>query len=75
MDDPAEVFARSFRLTGRLHRRQPELSNVLLRTGLASAGSVPDAGGSPPTPVALPVRESTARIVYSRPRTRWLQDG
>jgi AcrR family transcriptional regulator len=39
MDDPAEVFARSFRLTGRLHRRQPELSNVLLRNGLAIATS------------------------------------
>ena len=36
-DDPAEVFARSFRLTGRLHRRQPQLSNVLLRNGLAIA--------------------------------------
>jgi AcrR family transcriptional regulator len=28
--DPAEVFAQSFRLTGRLHRLQPELSKVLL---------------------------------------------
>lgn len=39
IEDPAEVFARSFRLTGRLHRRQPELSNVLLRNGLAIATS------------------------------------
>jgi AcrR family transcriptional regulator len=39
IDDPAEVFARSFRLTGRLHRRQPELSNVLLRNGVAIATS------------------------------------
>jgi AcrR family transcriptional regulator len=30
IDDPAEVFASSFRLTGRLHRREPELSGVLL---------------------------------------------
>jgi len=30
IDDPAEVFASSFRLTGRLHRREPELSRVLL---------------------------------------------
>ena len=36
-DDSAEVFARSFRLTGRLHRRQPQLSNVLLRNGFAIA--------------------------------------
>ncbi len=34
VDDPAEVFARSFRLTGRLHRREPELSQVLLNNGL-----------------------------------------
>jgi AcrR family transcriptional regulator len=35
LDDPAHVFAQSFRLVGRLHRRQPELSKVLLRNGLA----------------------------------------
>lgn len=39
IDDPAEAFAQSFRLTGRLHRRQPELSKVLLHNGLALAGS------------------------------------
>jgi AcrR family transcriptional regulator len=39
VDDPAEVFARSFRLTGRLHRRQPELSNIMLRNGFAIATS------------------------------------
>lgn len=33
LDDPAHVFAQSFRLTGRLHRRLPELSKVLLRNG------------------------------------------
>ncbi|MFI7432210.1 TetR family transcriptional regulator [Micromonospora haikouensis] len=39
LDDPAHVFAQSFRLTGRLHRRQPELSRVLLSIGLALTGS------------------------------------
>jgi AcrR family transcriptional regulator len=39
LDDPARVFAQSFRLTGRLHRRSPELSKVLLNNGLALAGS------------------------------------
>lgn len=34
IDDPAVVFAQSFRLTGRLHRREPELSKVLLQHGL-----------------------------------------
>src|SRR6476620_859160 len=33
IDDPAQVFAQSFRLTGRLHRRRPDLSKVLLRDG------------------------------------------
>ena len=39
IDDPAEVFAQSFRLTGRLHRRRPDLSKVLLHNGLALTGS------------------------------------
>ena len=34
IDDPAETFARSFRLTGRLFRRRPEMSRVLLNNGL-----------------------------------------
>ena len=39
LDDPAEVFACRLRLTGRLHRRQPELSKVLLHNALALARS------------------------------------
>ena len=39
LDDPAEVFAQGFRLTGRLHRRQPELSKVVLNHAMALAGS------------------------------------
>ncbi|MDS0131858.1 MULTISPECIES: TetR/AcrR family transcriptional regulator [unclassified Amycolatopsis] len=39
LDDPAQVFAQSFRLTGRLHRRHPELSKVLLHHGLELATS------------------------------------
>jgi AcrR family transcriptional regulator len=34
LEDPAEVFACSFRLTGRLNRREPELSRVLLNNVL-----------------------------------------
>jgi AcrR family transcriptional regulator len=45
LDDPAHVFAQSFRLTGRLHRRNPELSKVLLANGLGLAGS--DTGLAP----------------------------
>src|ERR1700751_3690149 len=33
-EDPAETFARSFRLVGRLFRRRPEMPRVLLNTGL-----------------------------------------
>jgi len=33
IDDPAEVFTASFRLTGRLQRRMPEAVRVLLNTG------------------------------------------
>jgi AcrR family transcriptional regulator len=33
LNDPAARFARSFRLTGRLHRHQPQLSRVLLAQG------------------------------------------
>ncbi|MER6008934.1 TetR/AcrR family transcriptional regulator [Nonomuraea angiospora] len=39
MDDPAEIFAYSFRLTGRLHRHQPQLSKVMLNTGVTLATS------------------------------------
>jgi AcrR family transcriptional regulator len=45
LDDPAHVFAQSFRLTGRLHRRSPELSKVLLSNGLALADA--DSGLAP----------------------------
>ena len=34
VEDPAERFARSFRLTGRLFRRRPQESRVLLNVGL-----------------------------------------
>jgi AcrR family transcriptional regulator len=39
LDDPAQVFAQSFRLTGRLHRKHPELSKVLLHHGFELAGA------------------------------------
>ncbi|MGI5461160.1 TetR/AcrR family transcriptional regulator [Streptomyces sp. CA-249302] len=38
--DPAHTFAQNFRMTGRLHRLYPELSKVLLRSGLDIVGSV-----------------------------------
>ncbi|ART71316.1 TetR family transcriptional regulator [Mycobacterium dioxanotrophicus] len=35
IDDPAEIFAASFRLTGRLFRRRPQESQVLLANGMS----------------------------------------
>jgi AcrR family transcriptional regulator len=45
LDDPAEAFARSFRLTGRLFRRRPQESRVLLASGLSLLSS--DKGVAP----------------------------
>lgn len=39
LTDPAEVFAEAFRVTGRLHRRLPELSMVLIKSGTALVSS------------------------------------
>lgn len=44
-EDPAEVFAQSFRLFGRFHRRNPDMSKVFLSCGLALFGS--DRGVAP----------------------------
>jgi AcrR family transcriptional regulator len=35
IDDPAETFATCFRLTGRLFRRRPQESSILLANGMA----------------------------------------
>ena len=45
LEDPAETFARSFRLTGRLFRQRPRESRVLLSSGLALLSS--DRGVAP----------------------------
>lgn len=37
--DPAHVFAQRFRLTGRIHQREPELSKVVLSRGVALMSS------------------------------------
>jgi hypothetical protein len=45
IEDPAQVFACSFRLTGRLFRTEPELSRVLLNNVLRLLGA--DSGLAP----------------------------
>ncbi|MGI8332148.1 TetR/AcrR family transcriptional regulator [Actinomadura scrupuli] len=42
LDDPVHAFAQSVRLAGRLHRRNPEFSKILLNNGLATVGSAED---------------------------------
>ncbi|MBT2534517.1 TetR/AcrR family transcriptional regulator [Arthrobacter sp. ISL-48] len=39
VEDPAIAFATSFRLTGRFHRREPELSKVILHSALGLLGA------------------------------------
>jgi AcrR family transcriptional regulator len=39
IDDPAETFACSFRLTGRLFRKRPQESQILLANGIALLSS------------------------------------
>lgn len=39
IEDPAETFATSFRLTGRLFRQRPEESEILLASGMALLSS------------------------------------
>jgi AcrR family transcriptional regulator len=39
IDDPAETFATSFRMTGRLFRRRPQESGILLTNGMALLSS------------------------------------
>ncbi|MEU0426169.1 TetR/AcrR family transcriptional regulator [Streptomyces canus] len=45
IDGPAVAYTQSFRMTGRLHRRHPELSRILLNHGLELAHS--DRGVAP----------------------------
>lgn len=66
LDDPAEAFACSFRLTGRMFRERPQESGVLLSTGLALLSS--DRGVAP-GPGATSRRAS--RQVVSTSRT-WI---
>ena len=72
IEDPAEVFACSFRLTGRLNRSEPELSRVLLNNALrllsADNGLAPaPAATSPPQ---WPLAASTWPTSTSRSRWR-----
>ena len=73
IDDPAVIFAQSFRLFGRFHRRNPEMSKVFLNNGLAMAGS---ARASPPGRCATSRRAfalggSPSATLSWRPPSSW----
>ena len=57
IDDPAETFATSFRLTGRLFRRRPQESRIMLANGFNLLS-------------ALTVAWRRARCATSTPRSR-----
>ena len=73
VEDPAEVFACSFRLTGRLNRREPELSRVLLNNALrllsADNGLAPRARRD----IAAAVEAAASTWRTSTSRSRWPQ--
>ena len=65
VEDPAEVFACRFRLTGRLHRRQPQLSKVLLHNAPALARS--DRGLAPRAVRDLEAATQAGRFTVADP--------
>ena len=65
-EDPAETFARSFRLVGRLFRRRPEMSKVLLNTGLTLISA--DRGLAPRALRDINVATRAGRFAVDDPR-------
>jgi len=59
IEDPAEAFACSFRMTGRMFRRRPQESQILLVNGLSLMGS--DRGLAPRA-----LRDITAAVAAGR---------
>jgi AcrR family transcriptional regulator len=65
-DDPAETFARSFRLTGRLFRRRPQESQILLVSGLNLMSS--DRGLGPRAQRDIAAGAAAGRFTVDDPR-------
>src|SRR6476620_11493753 len=66
LDDPAETFACSFRLTGRLFRRRPQESQILLVSGLNLMSS--DRGLGPRALRDIELAAATGRFTIDDPR-------
>ena len=68
IEDPAEVFACSFRLTGRLQRREPELSRVFLNNVLRLLSA--DSGLAPRARRDIKTAVDAGRFTRQGPRRR-----
>ena len=68
IDDPAETFACSFRLTGRLFRRRPQESQILLANGMTLLSS--DRGLAPRALRDIEAGRRGRAVHGRRPRTR-----
>lgn len=65
-DDPAETFARSFRLTGRLFRRRPQESQILLASGFSLMAS--DRGLAPRAQRDIAAAADAGRFTVDDPK-------
>jgi AcrR family transcriptional regulator len=66
VEDPAETFAASYRLTGRMFRRRPDMSRVLLNSGLALLSS--DRGLAPRAKRDIAAATAAGRFQVSDPQ-------
>jgi len=66
IDDPAETFASSFRLTGRLFRRRPQESRILLVSGLNLMSS--DRGLAPRAQRDIAAAAAAGRFTVDDPK-------
>ena len=65
IEDPAEVFAVSFRMTGRLQRQAPELVRVILHSGAAILQS--DVGLGPSARRDIVAAQAAGRFEQGNP--------
>ncbi|WP_328664979.1 hypothetical protein [Streptomyces sp. NBC_00328] len=67
LKDPAEIFAASVRLTGRLQRTHPQIARILVRTGMAYLTS--DSGQAPQAMRDLQAAADNGRLDIDDVRT------
>ncbi|MEU2165837.1 TetR/AcrR family transcriptional regulator [Streptomyces chengbuensis] len=67
LKDPAEIFAASVRLTGRLQRTHTQIARILVRTGMPYLTS--DSGLAPQAMRDLRAAADTGRLDIDDPRT------